>query len=369
MNRFFKDVNQNLLQQTEDLQANKKEIDAENLRVLEIVSLAFLLVFGLSFITSFFSDLFIRAELDAVRWSYIAIIIFCGLFFIRVHFYKMKNVLRMTYIFNTVAILYSIVICSFITPDAVSVNFIVVLFMIATLYTDKSVNINLYIITSTVIYLIVAYLFKTEISFYAEFVHITTVAALAMVIGGIVRQDRLSNITRKTAMEKQATTDQLTGIANRRKLYQDLARVEAKESQERIFAVAMLDIDYFKNYNDTYGHQKGDDCLYKIGQCFLALQRNYNVKFYRYGGEEFVMLFLSKDEIKLNLLLQEFNELIKVLKIPHRESPYQRVTFSIGVTLYNPGYEEHYEGMLTHADQALYLSKENGRNQTTYYSS
>ena len=117
-------------------------------------------------------------------------------------------------------------------------------------------------------------LFRSAISF----------AIIGLVVGYFTRKTKIHNFYMKEKLKEEAYLDQLTKLYNRRKLYNDL------EGDVLITGLAILDIDYFKRYNDTYGHPAGDRCLCAVADILLSFKQAGN-RVYRYGGEEFLVLF------------------------------------------------------------------------------
>ena len=157
--------------------------------------------------------------------------------------------------------------------------------------------------------------------------------------------------------------DGLTGIANRRYFDETLEK-EWSNSLKSPLTLLMLDIDYFKNYNDTYGHVTGDFCLQKIAQAINdQITVNSDYTFCRYGGEEFALILPSSnhaDGIQVADLIQEN---IQALKIPHISSEIADiVTLSIGMATMVPPSSLMPQALIQMADSALYLSKTKGRN-------
>jgi len=155
--------------------------------------------------------------------------------------------------------------------------------------------------------------------------------------------------------------DFLTGIHNRRYLDISLENIWESARDKNDLSLLMIDIDNFKEYNDTYGHMKGDEVLKLLSNSIKDLLRKEDV-FARYGGEEFVVVLnnvLSEEAVdiadKIRLAVYELN-------IIHNKSPYYRVTISIGVSTIFPSTKTKIEHLLNAADIALYEAKNNGRN-------
>jgi diguanylate cyclase (GGDEF)-like protein len=160
-------------------------------------------------------------------------------------------------------------------------------------------------------------------------------------------------------------TDALTGIYNRRFLSENLTRsINHLSRSGDYLTLMMIDIDFFKKYNDTYGHAEGDHCLKMIAETLSQTVRN-NVNFVaRYGGEEFTAVLPNTDEAGAHEMAEKLLEDIRKLNIPHEQNAAAEfVTVSIGVAV---GIVEHGNTgntFIKQADEMLYKSKQNGRNQ------
>ena len=159
-------------------------------------------------------------------------------------------------------------------------------------------------------------------------------------------------------------TDSLTGIANRRRFDAALeAQLKRSARTGQPVALLMVDVDYFKSYNDFYGHQEGDACLRKVAHQLQTHARRAGDLAARYGGEEFVMLAADTDAGHAAALAGDLRAALEESALPHEKSPLGHVTISIGVVVLVP--EEHHtpELFIRMADKAMYRAKEQGRNQ------
>ncbi len=166
-------------------------------------------------------------------------------------------------------------------------------------------------------------------------------------------------------LQNLALLDGLTGIANRRNFDQTLEREWRRASRASDpIALLMLDLDFFKHYNDHYGHLKGDDCLRQVAMVLSRSTTRPADLAARYGGEEFVCL-LPETNLKGALVTAEkICQGIAELKIPHEFSTAaDHVTVSIGVASITPAFGENPEQLITAADQAMYRAKKLGRNR------
>nr|WP_300002250.1 diguanylate cyclase [Tissierella sp.] len=162
-------------------------------------------------------------------------------------------------------------------------------------------------------------------------------------------------------------SDGLTGIANRRSFdeYMDKAWKNSIRSNTPI-SLIMIDIDFFKMYNDNYGHLQGDDCLIKVAHALsLSIRRPMDFVA-RYGGEEFIFILPDTDSFGALKLAEDIKRNIKDMEIPHEYSPVSpHVTISQGIATSYPDRGDQLEDFINLADKAMYNSKESGRNMIT----
>ncbi len=159
--------------------------------------------------------------------------------------------------------------------------------------------------------------------------------------------------------------DGLTGIQNRRMFDQHIKRVwqQAVREEERV-AVLLVDIDCFKNYNDRYGHQAGDECLRAVATSLSQSARRPLDFAARYGGEEFAVVLYEASREYVAEVLTRIQRSIAELNIPHEASTAAtRLTVSIGAAFIMPTVTRTPEGLIQLADEALYSAKEQGRNR------
>lgn len=168
-------------------------------------------------------------------------------------------------------------------------------------------------------------------------------------------------------LQRLSMTDGLTGIANRRMFDVSLAREWRRCMRlNKPLSVVMLDVDYFKKYNDRYGHQEGDDCLVAVAQEVARSAPRPGDLVARYGGEEFVMILADTDEDGANWVAERIRQHVAGLNLPHKDSSDGHVTVSCGISSVIPSQELSVEMLVKSADNALYLSKNQGRNTSTF---
>jgi len=166
-------------------------------------------------------------------------------------------------------------------------------------------------------------------------------------------------------LARQARTDPLTKLSNRLKLGEDLEVLHHRSNRyDREYSLAMCDIDLFKQYNDTYGHQAGDAALQAVAAALTDLSRQGD-GIYRYGGEEFLLMLPAQDAVAAAVALERLRATVQEQGITHSGSPTGVLTISAGISTYVSGSGMHSEGLLRQADLALYQAKMAGRNRVS----
>jgi diguanylate cyclase (GGDEF)-like protein len=164
-------------------------------------------------------------------------------------------------------------------------------------------------------------------------------------------------------LAEMALIDPLTGICNRRR-FDDLLAAEWKRAARarRWLSVAMIDVDYFKRFNDTYGHARGDACLRAIGGALADIARRPGDIVARYGGEEFAVILPDIDGPSMNESMRGLLDRVEALGIEHASSECAgRVTVSVGAVTLIPDIDEAPATAIEAADRLLYKAKESGR--------
>jgi len=166
-------------------------------------------------------------------------------------------------------------------------------------------------------------------------------------------------------LKEMVARDGLTGIQNRRMFDQHIQRAwnQAVRDGQRI-AVLLADIDCFKDYNDRYGHQAGDECLRAVAVSLSQCARRPLDFVARYGGEEFAVVLFEASREYVAEVLTRIQRSVAELNIPHEASTVaSRLTLSIGAALILPSANRTHDGLIQLADEALYSAKEQGRNR------
>jgi diguanylate cyclase (GGDEF)-like protein len=178
-----------------------------------------------------------------------------------------------------------------------------------------------------------------------------------------VRQANAELAAVNSRLEQAAATDSLTAIANRRRFDSALAEEVRRAQRERSdLALLLLDIDSFKSFNDTYGHQAGDRCLQRVAATLAAEFRRPGDLVARYGGEEFAVILPQTDCGSASALAESVRRAVEGLAEHSAASPAGVVSVSIGVASFVPDRYRRPEDFIRSADEALYAAKDAGRN-------
>ena len=170
------------------------------------------------------------------------------------------------------------------------------------------------------------------------------------------------NVANKKLL-RMTTIDGLTGIGNRRS-FDDFAVREWRRCtrMKKPMSLIMVDVDHFKQYNDTYGHQEGDACLKTVATQVARSAPRAGDLSARYGGEEFVLILGETDLDGATWVANHIRQLVAEKKMPHSASPFKHVTVSCGVASVIPRDDLSLGTLLKAADNALYMAKSQGRN-------
>ncbi len=205
-----------------------------------------------------------------------------------------------------------------------------------------------------------------------ELYYMTAMLGAAAVIGGIATYNLehalRTNFLETRLLNELAERDGLTGLYNRRIFDDYIGRVWRQSRREDVaLEIMFIDIDYFKIYNDLYGHQAGDDCLKKVASTIARCAKRPFDFLARYGGEEFVLVLYGPPDDYARALPEQIRADVLDLLIPHAGSiAAKHVTVSVGVALARAGSTRSLNGAIQTADEALYQAKREGRNRVIF---
>lgn len=203
--------------------------------------------------------------------------------------------------------------------------------------------------------------------------------AIVKEYGKLLKQlRRVTRLSDKTTVDLNASKldlldkvhyDELTGIYNRRFMEESLKNIirTLSRSSGGMLSLLIMDIDYFKGYNDTYGHNAGDACIASVAKALKdSIMRDGDFAA-RYGGDEFVVVLPNTDESGARLMANRLLENVRALNITHEKNCVSScVTLSVGVTTGRVEFKHIGVDYIKRADEALYVSKQTGRNRYTF---
>lgn len=193
---------------------------------------------------------------------------------------------------------------------------------------------------------------------------LATGAAACVVICRDVDRSYRKQFLDECLIRELVDRDALTGLKNRRALDEHVTRIwqQCLRNHNQL-TILMIDIDFFKRYNDRYGHQAGDVTLHKVADVVKEFARRPLDIAARYGGEEFIVLLFDIVPTAVHDVAERLRVAVEDLQIEHADSEYGRVTASIGAAIVQPVIGRTPRGAIQLADEALYQAKQNGRNR------
>ncbi|MDR1836742.1 MAG: GGDEF domain-containing protein [Treponema sp.] len=224
---------------------------------------------------------------------------------------------------------------------------------------------------AVVVFIVSTVIMKTPDNFIADIINVSFAGVISMYFSWHITKLRLGLEISATMLEDernkyldQSTIDELTKLKNRRDFEHTFKRYQSNyRTSDDWLCVAICDIDFFKNYNDHYGHPMGDECLRSVGRVLDGLMDSMSVYAARVGGEEFAMLWFEKDASHVDKIVSHVSGAIAGLKIPHEKSKVSKfVTISIGIYVERCGSPNDTKTLYNLADKALYTAKGSGRN-------
>ncbi len=199
-----------------------------------------------------------------------------------------------------------------------------------------------------------------ECSYSPDDLHLVQTCALYVAVSVQAEKVRSEN----ELLQSVASRDALTGVASRRtfdlRLHEDWMRAQREDG---VLSVIVLDVDWFKRFNDTYGHVAGDACLNQVAQAAQSCIVRESDLFARYGGEEFAGILWSTEAAGAAVVAERILNAVRALDVPHAESPLGRVTTSIGVAGAKALSISDPQSLVKAADRALYVAKSAGRDR------
>jgi diguanylate cyclase (GGDEF) domain len=338
------------------------KINYQSLLIVSLVSaLLTLSLFIVGFFNTYYHDQLI---LNGVYFLICALIFFFCLFFLKKN---LKYVLVTFFGFALVAYAYALISSLVYNENEAALAIYLLLVIIPFLvFTISLLN---YIATGvvSVIYIISVFYLKSTPIAIRESIITVLVFFLSNIISSITIYQKVTSLKINLKVTQESDTDSLTGLPNKRSITLKLAEYSKADAKEYLSGVIMLDLDYFKAYNDHYGHLKGDQALCLVGNSLEEISKKYQIFIGRYGGEEFVCFvnFINLNNIKH--IAEEIKCSIKKLEIEFANSPDENtkyLTISYGIAIRD--LEDDPLDVLSNADIELYKAKQ--KNKIGFYS-
>ena len=282
-----------------------------------------------------------------------------------------KLIYILTVIYYVNVILFGIYIGVWSNPDKLAVTFMgfLICILLPHIYSPLF-NLCLTLCAMLVFSLSTVYI-KVPANWMFDIVNVLIAGLISIIFCWQVSAIRISQVASASKLKEerdnyynQSTIDELTHLKNRRDFIQTLQRylTNFRDNDEWMW-LAIADVDFFKNYNDHYGHPKGDEVLQAIGDVFNNLRDNLNIYAARIGGEEFALLRFEKHNTGVDDIITAIHQKIAALNIPHEKSEIAPcITVSIGVFIVRCGAVIDPEKMYRTADEMLYKAKTSSRN-------
>lgn len=329
---------------------NRDAIREHNERMLSALTL----IGGILLILPVFGALFndIKALLPAYL---LAAAFFFAMYFIFKLSSMKKYVLCGLYICFSIFFIFAIYLSVVYTPNMRATILLGAFCLMPLGFIDRPARMNLFAAFWFIVHTILA--FRLKLLQYAldDLINSLCFAVLGCFMGNLMIWVRLEGYEARRLLIIEKETDVLTGLFNRRKLFETLALLETAEA-EKPSGILMIDIDNFKEYNDKYGHAAGDKCLNLLGEVFNKFTQSFRIHFYRYGGDEFVAIAYGygKEE------LLSIAESLRIAQSTNING--YNISISIGVAYCGDEQVHNYERIIDRADKAAYCAKHAGKN-------
>jgi len=273
------------------------------------------------------------------------------------------------YYINTM--LFGIFLGVWANPERLAVTFMGFLICALFLFVNPPVfNLSL-TLSVVIVFILSTVLMKSPQNQLFDIVNVLIAGAISLIFTWYIVMHKLLAVLSASKLEEernsyysQSTVDELTQLKNRRDFIQTFQRFFADyRDSDKYLCLAIMDIDYFKNYNDHYGHPKGDECLRAIGSALNTLGKQTGVYTARIGGEEFALLWFVQESSGADNVVPQVQQHVRDLNIPHAKSKVSEyITLSMGIYVAECGVLDNTSVMYDLADKALYEAKTNGRN-------
>jgi diguanylate cyclase (GGDEF)-like protein len=304
----------------------------------------------------------IATPFSATKKNIIAIYLFAALLYFSLFFlfkapFMGKFILFGLYCCFSIFFLFALYLSLIHTPHMRATILLGVFCITSFSFIDLPRRMNIFVIFWLVLHTVLSLFFK-PLYVMDDLVNCLIFAIIGILFGNILVGIRLESYEAQRLLTIEKETDFLTGLYNRRKLFETLSYYQLNNDVEKPCAILMIDIDNFKELNDRHGHIVADKYLSEFGQVLKAFSESYNIEFYRYGGEEFVGLAYETNEKQLLSLAEKVRTSVLDFDLEG-----EAVTISIGVTYCRKEEVVDYEALIKRADKATFAAKRLGKNR------
>ena len=335
----------------EEFKAIKKDAYVSNFEVWRILHILMDLAFGVLFIFSLCND-FVKDN----RYFYLGAFIYSALASVLFFVLKKDSLIAQLLIYLSISLLF--LFGAFITqnkPNAPAITFIALLLITPMFMIDRPYYMAFELLCASSIFLVWMYFKKDPDIWKADLMNTIIFTLVGIVIHILVNSSRIKEFVLIKKINKQKDTDELTGVENKASL---TSKINAfmNDNANNKGILFMLDVNYFKIINDTYGHDVGDSVLSQVGN-YLRGKFTGEEIVGRFGGDEFIIFLENTDDVETakKIASEIVNETDKQIKLPTDEVKF---SVSIGIAVYH-GQEKNYSELFKKADIALYKTKAN----------
>lgn len=231
------------------------------------------------------------------------------------------GILLVVYLYMTLVFIIAFNLGVWTTPEDVAVLFCVLTAIFPVLIYDKTWRIGLFLGAWTLFFCLMVWHMKTPVIAANDTVHQCIVLALAVFLAYHTSKMKVGAIKYRASIEVERDVDALCGIANRRRFDLEMHNVMPGMRAEDVLGVLMADIDLFKSYNDTYGHQEGDECLRRVAGAMDSVASKYGLFLARYGGEEFACIIRNRCNVEVSSVAEQMRKAVETLGLPNEKVP------------------------------------------------
>jgi len=321
-----------------------------------------------------FTVFYEKSLINAIVYFTVSVIAF--VFSMYLYYIMQKTVVsnRFIYVFSTLfyvnIMIFGIYLGVWASPETLATIFLCLLICALLMFINPPLYNLLLTLGAIIIFIVCTFFVKSTVNVIYDIVDAIIAGILSVFFNWYITKLRMGLEISTTMLEEernkyhdQSTTDELTQLNNRRDFMNTFSRYLSNyRMSDNWLCVAIGDIDFFKNYNDHYGHPMGDICLRSIGGVFNKLKEDMGVYAARVGGEEFAILWFEEDASHIKDIVSYLYKLIKELNIPHEKSSVSNfITISIGIYIERLGKSKDVQTLYNLADKALYEAKGNGR--------